>query len=196
MRMKLSKIAASLMLTAAMLTGSVAGSVIMEAPKAEASFKAPSYKQFDKRWANEKMGGGATLKDKGCAVTSVAMALAHKGITVDKQTADPKNLNNWLKNHKGYSGNSIVWGSVTGLSSKISFVGRYYNRSDLSAAKLREYLDNGSYAILANVNNGGHWVLLTDHNKGTTFYVNDPGSSTKSSYTYNDFVGYAVYKFK
>jgi hypothetical protein len=185
------------MLTSIALSVSVLAATVvvpgMVAPQAaEASFSAPLFKQYSAPWGDDLMGGGDTLAESGCLVTSVAMALRHKGITVSGAAADPGNFNTWLKNNGGYSGNLLVWGAVPKLSSRISFQGRYTSGSSLSAATLRSYLDAGNKAILANVRSGSHWVLLTNHNGGTVFNVNDPGYS-QTTYNYSDFVGYGVY---
>ncbi|MFD2171559.1 C39 family peptidase [Tumebacillus lipolyticus] len=165
----------------------------MVAPQtAEAAFSAPLFKQNASPWGTALMGGGDTMTKSGCTVSSVAMALRHKGITISGSAADPGTLNTWLKSNGGYSGNLLVWGAVPKLSSKITFDGRYTSGTSLSAATLRSYLDGGNKAIIANVRSGAHWVLLTNHNGGTVFNVNDPGYST-TTHNYSDFVGYGVY---
>ncbi len=55
---------------------------------------------------------------------------------------------------------------------------------------MRSYFKNG-YAVLLNVNNGGHWVLMTGFS-GANFLVNDPGYS-KSSYTQSQIVSSAFF---
>ena len=82
------------------------------------------------------------------------------------------------------SGNSFVWGSVGKLG--LSFVGK---TADHSA--MRTHFKNGN-AVMLNVNNGGHWVLMTGIS-GTNFLVNDPGFS-KSSYTQGEVVNSGVFK--
>ena len=56
---------------------------------------------------------------------------------------------------------------------------------------MRSYFKSG-HAVVLNVNNGGHWVLMTGIS-GTNFLVNDPGFS-KTSYTQGEVVGSGVYK--
>ena len=56
---------------------------------------------------------------------------------------------------------------------------------------MRTYFKSG-HAVVLNVNNGGHWVLMTGIS-GTNFLINDPGF-TKSSYTQSEVVGSGVYK--
>lgn len=73
------------------------------------SWDCPLYKQCDPRWGGEQLGfASSTICSDGCAVSSVAMALACIG-----QGFDPSSLNQWLKGHGGFvNGDWIVWGSV------------------------------------------------------------------------------------
>ncbi|WP_157729582.1 C39 family peptidase [Tumebacillus algifaecis] len=186
------KMLTSIALSAAVMTAAVVTPALVAPQTAEAAFNAPLFRQYDAAWGSNLMGGGDTLTQSGCTVTSVAMALKHKGITVSGSAADPGKLNTWLKANGGYSGNLLVWGAVPKLSSKISFQGRYTGGTSVTAANLRSYLDAGNKAVIAQVRSGSHWVLLTGHNGGTTFYANDPGYST-TSYTYSTMTGYGIY---
>lgn len=58
---------------------------------------------------------------------------------------------------------------------------------------MQSYLDAGR-VVIANVHNGGHFVLLTGYSEdGDTFAVNDPGYSV-STYSYSiDVVGYRIF---
>jgi hypothetical protein len=49
-----------------------------------------------------------------------------------------------------------------------------------------------NHGIIANVNGGAHWVLLTGCLGNGVFSVNDPGYS-KTSYTMSEIVQEAVY---
>lgn len=48
------------------------------------------------------------------------------------------------------------------------------------------------HGLVANVHNGGHWVLLTGCAGGGVYYVNDPGYST-DTYSHGEIVDLAVY---
>lgn len=186
------KLFVTLALSTAVMTAAVVTPDLVAPQKAEASFNTWLYKQYSSPWGDDLMGGGDTMSESGCLVTSAAMALHHKNIAIYGLAADPGSLNSWLKSNGGYSGNLMVWSALPKLSSRITFQGRYTSGTSLSASTLRSYLDAGNKAIMANVRSGGHWVLLTGHNGGTTFYVNDPGYST-TSYSYSSIVGYGVY---
>ncbi len=49
-----------------------------------------------------------------------------------------------------------------------------------------------NHGIIANVNGGGHWVLLTGCAGGGVFYVNDPYYS-RSTYSMSEILQEAVY---
>lgn len=186
------KLITSIALSAAVLTATVVTPGLVAPQTAEAAFNAPMFKQYESPWGDNMMGGDSTLAQAGCAVTSVAMALRHKGIQIAGDPAQPGRLNTWLKNHGGYSGDLIIWGALENLNNRITHQGRYYGYDSIAASTLRTYLNNGNKAIIGQVRGGSHWVLLTGHNGGTTFYVNDPNYST-GSYSYSSFTGYSVY---
>lgn len=51
---------------------------------------------------------------------------------------------------------------------------------------------NNMHGIVANVNNGGHWVLLTGCAGNGVYYVNDPGYS-RDTYNHYEVLEEAVY---
>jgi hypothetical protein len=106
-------------------------------------------------------------------MSSVAMALTRYGANYN-----PGQLNDWLKSHSGYaSGNLIVWGAVRSLG--LSAATGMGLTSDALAATLA-----AGKPVIANVNSGGHWVLVTGNAGGGNFYVNDPGY-TRSTYAFS-----------
>lgn len=142
------------------------------------------YKQCDSKWANEKLGTcSQTICSAGCAMSSVAMILKTKGTN-----KDPSSLNSWLKNNGGYSGGcNINWASVNAFGT-ITFIGKEPGATENDIC-------NGlkaGHGLVANVHNGGHWVLLTGCRGGGVFDVNDPGYST-TTYKKSDIVDLAVY---
>ncbi len=143
-----------------------------------------SYKQCDSRWANQELGTcwGTTICSAGCAMTSVAMMLKTKGVNVD-----PSSLDAWLTNNGGYAGGcNIYWAKVDAFGAT-TFMGiEQANESEICNGL------NAGHGIIANVNNGGHWVLLTGCAGGGTFYVNDPGYS-RTTYSMWEISQEAVY---
>ena len=110
------------------------------------------------------------------------MALNGRG----KTSMNPGQFTQWLKSNRGLSGNYLVWGAASKFG--ISYHGKVKGTSTIS-----QKLCAGNIVIL-NVKNGGHWVLATGYDPSTqTFSVNDPGSSTKSSYPAREVVQAAIY---
>jgi hypothetical protein len=142
------------------------------------------YKQCDSRWGSQQLGtcGGTTICSAGCAMSSVAMIIATKG-----GGYNPGNLDSWLTKNGGYSGGcNINWASVDKLG-YTTFVGKQ--------SPTEQEICNGlsaGHGLVANVHNGGHWVLLTKCLGNGVFAVNDPGYST-TSYKKSDIVDLAVY---
>ena len=118
-------------------------------------------------------------------MSSVSMILNDCGKTPNGQSANPHTLNSWLKSHGGYvSGNLFVWGSVQTFG--LSFVG-----FASTAADIKSHFNQG-HAVILNVNNGGHYVLMTGHT-ASGYTVNDPGFN-KGSYTNGEVVKAGIYK--
>ena len=146
----------------------------------------PLFKQCDAAWKNDALGTSSkTVCQSGCLMSSVAMVLSDCRKTISGQAANPKTLNVWLRNNGGYvSGNLFVWASVQPFG--LSFVGFASTDADIKAKF------NQGYAVILNVNNGGHYVLMTG-SSASGYSVNDPGFS-KTSYTNAEVVKAGYYK--
>eukprot|EP01033_Poteriospumella_lacustris_P007894 gene7894-5672_t len=142
-----------------------------------------SYKQCDSRWASQQLGWcDLTLCNAGCAMTSVAMMLATKGVSID-----PSSLDIYLSNNGGYAnGCDIIWGRADDFG-----VTTFQGLEDANEEEICNGLSQG-HGIIANVNNGGHWVLLTGCAGNGVFYVNDPGYN-RDTYSIWDISIEAVY---
>ena len=145
----------------------------------------PLFKQCDSRWGSNKLGTSAkTVCQAGCLMSSVAMVLNDCGKTVNGQSANPGNFNSWLVSNGGYvSGNLFVWGATSKFG--LSFVGFSSDHN-----QIRNHFKAGK-AVILNVNNGGHFVLMTGIS-GTNYLVNDPGFA-KTSYTQGEVVKSGIY---
>lgn len=110
------------------------------------------------------------------------MMLATKGVS-----KNPGTLDSWLTQNGGYaSGCNIVWAKADAFG-KTTFQGiETANESEICNG-----LSKG-HGIIANVNGGGHWVLLTGCKGNGVFTVNDPGFS-KTTYTKSEILREAVY---
>lgn len=143
-----------------------------------------------------------TVCDVGCLMSSTSMGLAGTNIPIKKSTnyeldSTPKTLNEWLKLNDGYDdSNDLIETQVPLIDpSRIAWPeDAMHKTNDLSFDTVRSYLDKGRI-VIANVNNGGHFVLLTGYSEvdGDTFAVNDPGYD-RATYSYkNDVVGYRIF---
>lgn len=141
------------------------------------------YKQCDSAWSSQQLGTCATtICGAGCAMSSVAMILATKGTG-----HNPSTLDSWLTSNGGYAnGCNIYWGSVDAFG-----VTSFQGKQTASESEICNGLAAG-HGIVANVNGGGHWVLLTACAGNGVFYVNDPGYN-KATYTFGEILEEAVY---
>jgi hypothetical protein len=113
------------------------------------------------------------------------------GITYNDYFANdtnPKDLNQWLKNNNGYSGDSIIWASVENYSNApekgISFIPsemiNWSNGTDVAGVSLiRDEIAAGHPVIVEVLTKYkgkwvDHWVVITGIKNGT-YYINDPG---------------------
>lgn len=146
--------------------------------------------------------GSKTICQVGCLMSSTAMGIAGKGILIDiaqNISSDPKTFNTWLRANNGYSDNNLIETQVPLINpERIAWLDdAFHKTNDLSYETVCNYIDAGR-VVVANVNNGGHFVLLTGYNLDDkdTFYVNDPGYN-RDTYSYkSDVVGYRIYDMK
>jgi len=141
------------------------------------------YKQCDARWGSQRLGTcSLTICQAGCAMSSVAMMLSTKGVNIN-----PEGFNNWLKGNGGYvSGCDIAWAKADNFG-KTKFQGV----ETASEAAICSGVSAG-HGVIANVNGGEHWVLITGCRGGGVFSVNDPGFN-KATYTMGEILREAVY---
>jgi len=132
----------------------------------------PDFKQTDSRWANVTLGSsGQTIGKIGCATTAIAMLESYRTGTTIYPNAMAKKLSYT-------SGGAVYWPSnYTIITSSSGYLGKIYNL--LKAGK--------PVLIGAKKSNGSqHYVVITGvkaTNSLTTssFYINDPGSNTRTT---------------
>jgi hypothetical protein len=139
----------------------------------------PRYKQGDSDWGGRPLGDGApepvSVSLKGCAMTSVAMALSK----LSGETITPKVLDAFLDSHNGYLKNDIKWavaGKVT--EQPISLDKKTTWNLDTINAELaagRPVVIGVDYKDDPKTD---HWVCLTRRESGPPerYYANDPAS--------------------
>lgn len=145
----------------------------------------PNFKQTDSRWANVIIGSsGQSIAKIGCATTAIAMLESKRTNT----TIYPHNM---MKKLSYTSGGAVYWPSnYTQITSQSGYLTKIYN-----------LLEQGKPVIVgAKKSNGGqHYVVVTGVKATNTlttssFYINDPGSSTRT--TLNQFFSAYPYFYK
>lgn len=131
--------------------------------------------QTDPRWAEERIGGsGEPMAAVGCTVCCISMALAEHGVSVL-----PGELNNWLREHGGYTRKGWVkWEKVTEFSHGRVAV---HIPQTQSLAEMDAAIARGNPVAVKVLLAGGvpHWVLVVGK-QGQEYLVKDPlGSGNK-----------------
>ena len=164
--------------------------LVAEATSSDSTYKAiklsvPSYKQTDSRWANVTLGSsGQTIGRIGCATTAIAMLESYRTGTTIYPDAMAKKLSYT-------SGGAVYWPShYTIITSSSGYLERIYN-----------HLKEGKPVLLgAKKSNGSqHYVVITgvkatSNLTTSSFYINDPGSNTRT--TLNQFFAEYPYFYK
>lgn len=142
---------------------------------ASSSYKAiklsvPDFKQTDSRWASVTLGSsGQTIGKIGCATTALAMTESHRTGT----TIYP---NQMAKKLSYTSGGAVYWPTnYTVITSSDGYLSKIYSA-----------LKSGKPVIVgAKKSNGSqHYVVVTgvkatDTLTASSFYINDPGSTSR-----------------
>lgn len=124
----------------------------------------PYYSQTDARWKNVKLGSsGQTLGQIGCTTTCIAMTESYRrGTTIRPDT---------MSYSLSYSSSgSLYWPS------------NYTTTTSVSFNAIKNILNQGKPVILGLRTSAysTHWVVVTGYS-GNTYYVNDPGSSSRTT---------------
>ena len=149
----------------------------LKTPSASASYKAiklnvPDFKQTDSRWANITLGSsGQTIGKIGCATTALAMTESHR-------TASTIYPHQMAKKLSYTSGGAVYWpSSYNVITSSSGYLAKIY--SALQAGK--------PVIVGAKKSNGSqHYVVVTGVKATNTlttssFYINDPGSTSRTT---------------
>lgn len=147
----------------------------------------PDWRQCDSRWGKNRLGtcSSNTICSAGCAITSVSMYLASRGYG-----GNPGSFNTWLTKNGGYaSGCLIYWAKADNLGFS-QFIG--FQHPDYSTVCSSISKSNG---IVANVNNGHHYVLLTGCAGSNTYNVHDP-AGRRTTFGHGEVGTFVVYHKK
>jgi uncharacterized protein YgiM (DUF1202 family) len=132
----------------------------------------PSFKQTDSRWANVIIGNsGKTIGKIGCATTAIAMLESYRTGTTIYPNAMAKKLSYT-------SGGAVYWPShYTIITSSSGYLGKIYNLlKEGKPVLIGEKKSNGSqhYVVITG-------VKATSSLTTSSFYINDPGSNTRTT---------------
>jgi len=154
----------------------------------------PKYKQNDQEaggnWGARHLGENAdtkrTIASRGCAMTSVAMALSK----LSGETVTPAVLDAFLDASNGYVGNAIKWddaGKVTNSRIRVAKT-TTWNLDTVNAelAAGRPVVLGVDYKAGKSGGNLGtdHWVCLTrrDPSDANRYFANDPATGKEISF--------------
>jgi len=128
------------------------------------------------------------IRAKGCALTSLAMALSFAGVDTD-----PGALNALLLDGNGYSGRSVNWDPAVRAASEGAL--RFYQRrrtwDDPAAEEFLNAALAAGYPVVVGVKLNandvpGHFVLVTGYENGQ-YTIQDPGYANRT--TLDDYNG-------
>lgn len=124
----------------------------------------PYYSQTDSRWSGVYLGSsGKTLGTIGCTTTCLAMTESYRtGSAIRPDTMAGKLTYS--------SSGSLYWPS------------NYVTTTAVSFSSIKNLLNQGKPVILGlrTASYGTHWVVVTGYS-GNTYYVNDPGSASRTT---------------
>ncbi|MBU1092277.1 C39 family peptidase, partial [Patescibacteria group bacterium] len=129
------------------------------------------FSQIDPNWRNDQMGtSGNTIGGAGCTMTCVAMAMNYYGVSTT-----PRELNQWLSNHGGYTAGGLLdWEVLDDYSEDVvDFEGRIDDDDIVDNNRLYQELDAGRPVLLEVNAFGGHFILAVGR-IGITIYIVDP----------------------
>lgn len=139
----------------------------------------PSYKQYDSRWAEKKIGN-KTIGQIGCLLVSLSMKYSYQTGTIYPEA---------MKSKLSFSNNDIYWSSISNLG--YTYTSTYDCKINQSIMQLiYQKLREGKPVIIGGTNssNGMHWVVVTGYQSNvissfntSAFTINDPNSASRTT---------------
>jgi len=138
----------------------------------------PLYRQGDAAWGQTVLGHSRTISQAGCAMTSVAMAISK----ISGRSIDPAQLDRYLDQHHGYSGDALKWDTAAQAA------GLHGGKQAWSLQAVNRQLDAGRPVVVGvDYRTGGsggsngtdHWIAITargQENGRPVYYANDPAT--------------------
>ena len=140
---------------------------------------------------------GGAMKDIGCYVTSISIAMAYSGTHINSEYFDPGVLAIHLKQNGSFDSTGSLMSNDWGeLAPNFNLVGRYYtsglNNSQIEAS-IRERIDAG-YSVVLHVNNGTHFVAVVGYDSNGNIKISDPARGYDNMIINNYFGGIVDYR--
>lgn len=136
----------------------------------------PQQSQVNPEWTSEVYANGPkTIGQKGCALTSLSMALNYAGISTD-----PEALNALLQGTGGYAGSSVNWATATNIAANHAGATNviWNSLKTTSVSVLKNTLRVEKVPVIVGVNGNTHFVLVTGVS-GDDFTILDPGHASR-----------------
>lgn len=150
------------------------------ATTAKINLNVPSYKQYDARWKNTKIGT-KTIGSIGCLLTSLSMKYSYQTGT----TVYPNSMKSKLR----FSNNDLYWSSVSALG--YNYTGNYgCSINNAMMSTIYSKLKSGKPVIIGGRKSNGstHWVIIKGYQgssstsfSSSNFTINDPNSSSRTT---------------
>lgn len=149
------------------------------------------WQQCGGSWGNHRIGS-STVCHIGCLLTSITTGLRAHGVQLPGHglNYDPGVMADWWSAHGGFTGNLVIHTTVSKISGASSYLGQDHLSSDQLIAKLK-----AGITCIANVNNGGHWVIIIgfNHAEPGVFKVRDSGAG-RDTFRISEMGKIAMYK--
>jgi len=136
-----------------------------------------------------------TIAKWGCALTSAAMIVSYHGSQQTGFTTTPRNLNNWLRANKGYSGGALIWAKVAEYARAQGVQLYSYSGWGPDDGVVNWYLCNSLPIILETRSSpyNGHFVVATGQSGSEQWSINDPGGFNLTLLSTNSYTSYRKY---
>lgn len=153
------------------------------------------WKQCDPAFGSTPIGtSGSNVCRIGCLLTSLTVAHRNANIALNgSHSYNPGDMARYFNNNGGFvQGGLLVHGTVSKISPRSSYLGQ----QNLSWDQVNSNLKAGN-SLIANVNNGGHWVVVYGVNAGdkSTVLTRDSGAG-RTSFKMNEISRFAIYKLR
>lgn len=136
--------------------------------------------QSDPSWSSDPLiaSSGTTIRQAGCAVTSVAMAIVNSGVETT-EPINPGSLSRILKNTGNYGckcGCCIVWsGSSAATNGHLVYQGKVNLTGNINnkAQQLADYLNQGYHIVIQvkwGTDDSSHFVYVLYVDNGNIMY--------------------------